>query len=125
MDKLPQLIRLEHDFSVCKIKSIEQVNFSHEYVFVQQTPDEISLICETKYTPSDYIACEHGWSALKVSGILDFGLVGIIAKITNILAEAGFSIFVISTFNTDYILLKSDTFDRGVRELMNNGYSIN
>ena len=109
------------DFSICKISSIEQANFAREYVFVAKTPDEISLVCETEYAPPNAIA-EHGWRAFRVAGALDFDMVGVIAKISNLLAAAGISLFVVSTYNTDYVLLKVENFDRGVQVLVENGY---
>ena len=124
-DELVELQRIECDFTICKIKNIEQADFTREFVFLQKTPDEISLVCETAYVPPNAITAEAGWKALKISGVLDFGLIGVIAEIANILAEAEISIFVVSTYNTDYILIKAEAFGRGTRELIRNGYVIN
>ena len=82
------LKKIKGDFSICKVASMEQVDFSRELLFVAKTPDEISIVCESAYIPQENIAIESGWSVLKISGILDFGLVGIVAKISNILANA-------------------------------------
>jgi len=112
------------DFSVCKVASIEQVDFSRELLFFAKTPDEFSLVCESAYAPSKTIELEKGWKMLKISGILDFGLVGVVAKISNILANAEISIFVVSTYNTDYILLKVENFDKGLLLLVREGYTI-
>jgi len=119
-----ELQKLECDFTVCKMPDISHVDFSREIVFLSKTSDEISLVCETEHVPSNITESEPGWKALKVSGVLGFGMVGVIAKISNLLAEAGISIFVISTYNTDYILLKAANFDRGTRVLSLNGYII-
>jgi len=119
-----ELQKLAYDFSVCKIDHIEQVDFTQEFVFLSKTPDEISLVCETGSMPPCVIASEPGWKALQVSGVLDFGMIGVIANISNLLAEAGISIFVVSTYNTDYILLKVENFDRGIQILERNGYVI-
>lgn len=81
-------------------------------------------ITDLPFSPADLWLSETGWKMLKISGILDFGMIGVIAKISNLLAEANISIFVISTYNTDYILLKSLDFDEGVTLLENNGYTI-
>jgi len=115
---------LEHDFTVSKIESIAQVDFSQTNVFLSKTSDEISLVCESVHTPSETIASEPGWKALKVSGVLDFGMVGVIARISNVLAEAGISIFVVSTYNTDYILLKAKVLEKGIQVLSSNGYDV-
>jgi len=61
---------------------------------------------------------------LSISGVLDFGLIGIVAKISSIFAEADISIFVVSTYNTDYIFLKAENFDKGLQVLMRNGYIV-
>ncbi|MCL2362545.1 MAG: ACT domain-containing protein [Defluviitaleaceae bacterium] len=119
-----ELQRIGCNFSVCKIARIEDIDFSREYVFLSKTSDEISLVCETEHTPPDVLASEPNWRALKISGILDFGMIGVIAKISCILAEAKISVFVVSTYNTDYILMKSENFDSGVSALSSNGYAI-
>jgi len=108
------LIVMDIDFSVCKVKSIHNIDFSRTFVFLSQTDEELSLVCESACVPPDAIAVEAGWKAFRIAGTLDFGLIGIIANITQILAEAGISVFVVSTYNTDYVLLKSEDFDRGL-----------
>jgi len=119
-----KLKKLSPDFTICKVSSIDQVDLTREYVFLSRTPDEISLVCETGQTPPDVLESESGWKAFMVSGVLDFSLVGIIARISNILAEAEISLFVVSTYNTDYVLLKADDFDRGLKLLAEKGYQI-
>jgi len=119
-----RLEKIEGDFSVCKVASMEQIDFSKELLFVAKTPDEISLVCKTDDVPQNALKIEDGWKALRVFGTLDFGLIGVIAKISNILADAGISIFVVSTYNTDYILLKADNFDKGLEALISSGYIV-
>jgi len=119
-----KLQKIESDFSVCKIDHIDQVDFTREFVFLSKTSDEISLVCETKYVPSNVIVAEPGWKALKILGILDFGMIGVIAKISNILAEHEIAIFVVSTYNTDYILLRAESLDKAIKALALNGYVI-
>lgn len=101
-------------FSVCKVKDITRVDFTRPFVFLSKTDEEISLVCETDYIPENATHAEHGWRAFRVDGMLDFGLVGIIASITQRLARAGISVFVISTYNTDYVLLKEHEFEKGI-----------
>jgi len=100
------------------------VSFTQDFTFLLKTPEEISLVCESANIPADVIQSEAGWKALKVAGVLEFGQIGIIAKISNILAEAEISIFVVSTYDTDYVLLKSENYDRGIQKLVSNGYEI-
>lgn len=93
-------------------------------VFYARTEDEISLVCLENDVPDDVIAREDDWRILKINGILDFTLVGILASIAGILAEQGISIFAVSTFNTDYILVKGERLDDTVRALCDKGYEI-
>ena len=119
-----KLQKIGYDFTVCKIENTNHIDFSREFVFLSKTDDEISLVCESDYVPPVTIASETGWKALKIIGILDFGMIGVIAKIANILAKAGISIFVTSTYNTDYIFVKAKDFDKSVQALISNGYVI-
>lgn len=119
-----KLEKINTGFTVCKLSRTENIDFSKQFVFLAKTDDEISLVCESDYTPPNTIASEPGWKALKIAGTLDFGLIGVIAKISGLLAEAGISIFVVSTYNTDYILLRSSAFDKGIQLLENNGYTV-
>ena len=115
---------IDGDFSVCKVVSLEHIDFSKELLFVAKTSDEISMVCESAYVPAKAIKAENNWKMLKISGVLDFGLVGVVSKISGILAAAEISIFVVSTFNTDYILLKSDNFEKGIELLVQSGYIV-
>ena len=119
-----ELQKLNQDFTVCKIDNIDKVDFTREFVFLSKTDDEISLVCESTSVPSTVIASEADWKALKISGILDFEMLGVISKISSILAEESISIFVVSTYNTDYILVKTVNFDKCVQTLVCNGYII-
>lgn len=119
-----ELQKIECDFSVCKISDIESINFARDFIFLSRTPEEISLVCETAHIPHNVLVYEPGWRALKVSGMLDFGMVGVIAKISNLLATAGISIFVVSTYNTDYVLVKAENLDLSVKVLADSRYVI-
>ena len=90
---------------------------------ITQTPDELSVVCETSCVPQ-HLPHEAGWSALTIDAILDFTMVGILAKLSGILAAANISIFAISTYNTDYILLKSAYTKRALESLAQNGYNV-
>lgn len=109
-------------FTVCKINSLGSIQFGDEFVFVSKTDEELSLVCNTQFVPEETIAREDGWKGFRIQGELDFSLVGILAKISTILAEQGISIFAISTFNTDYILIKEEKLDAAVNILSKQGY---
>ena len=81
------------------------------------TDQENSLVCPTEFMPDDMIEREDGWRAFRIQGILDFSLIGILAEISSMLADHKIGIFVISTYNTDYILTKAENFERAVRVL--------
>jgi hypothetical protein len=115
---------LKQNFTVCKIDNMNHLNFKQDFMFLAKTDDEISLVCESSHVPLDAIASETGWKALKISGILDLGLIGVIANIANILAKAEISIFTLSTYNTDYILLKAENLNKCIQTLTDNGYIV-
>ena len=119
-----ELQKIECVFNICKIDNIEQVDFTRTFTFLSKTNNEISLVCEAEKTPSEALEIEPGWKALKISDVLDFSMIGVIEKLSNILAEAEICIFVVSTYNTDYIFMKVEDFDRGIRALIHNGYTV-
>jgi len=93
----------------------------HGFVSVTRTSDELSIVCPQDAVPPG-VPCEPGWCALAVAGPLDFGLTGILASIATPLAEAGISIFAISTFDTDYVLVKAERLDDAVEALRRAGH---
>ena len=88
------------------------------------TEDEISLVAETERLPLGYTHREDGWRAFCVVGDLDFSLVGVLSSISTALAEGGVSIFALSTYNTDYILVKEERLAAARDALTKKGYII-
>ena len=115
---------LNHDFSVCKVTDYTLVKSDSEYCFIGKTDEENSLVCMTEDVPSNTIERDDGWKAFRIQGVLDFSLIGILSKISWILAENEIGIFAISTFNTDYILTKKENFWTALEVLGNAGYKI-
>ena len=115
---------IDKAFTVCKVKDYSSVDLAGEFVFIAKTDEEKSLVCETTLTPTNTVTREDGWLAFRIEGVLDFSLIGILSKITSLLADAGIGIFAISTFNTDYILTKKDCFDQALQVLEDHGYTI-
>jgi len=113
---------LRDDYTVCQISDPSDICFEDEFVFVGKTDDELSLVCRTSAVPLAVLAREDGWKAIKIQGVLDFSLVGILAGIASILAELHISIFAVSTYNTDYILMKAESLMTAEIALKNNGY---
>ena len=119
-----QIKKIYHNFSICQVEDYSLVNLEADYSFIAKTEEERSLVCITKDVPSNVIRREDGWKAFCVQGVLDFSLIGILSKISTILAERGISIFAVSTYNTDYILIKQENFERAAQLLKKAGYSI-
>ena len=118
LEILPQL------FSVCQVESITAEDLRAEYTFFARTDCELSLVCPTAHVPEKTAAREDGWRGFRIAGVLDFSLIGILAGISSVLAEAGVGIFAVSTFNTDYILVKEENLDKAVSALSDVGYII-
>lgn len=93
-------------FAVCKLQDAAAVDWSRAFTFLSQTDSELSLVCPEDAVPPSPLACEPGWRMLRVAGELDFSLVGILSKLTATLAERDIPVFAISTYDTDYLLVK-------------------
>lgn len=116
--------KMNEEFAICKKKEMKGINFEDAFCFLGKTDEEISLVCTEKYIPEITVACDRGWKAFRIQGELDFSLVGILSKISTLLAEQKIGIFAISTYNTDYILTKKEQYDNAIKILQENGYQI-
>ena len=119
-----QLKVINNEFSVCKVKDYSEINLNQEYVFTGSTDEEKSLVCPVSLVPDNTIEREDGWRAFRIEGVLDFSLIGILSKISSLLAANKIGIFAISTFNTDYILTKKENFDKAIDVLKAEGYLV-
>ena len=108
---------LEQHLSVCKCEHVPTALLDRGFCSITRTESELSIVCETTRIPSDTTVREDGWRALMVCGPLDFGLIGILAKIASALAEAGVPLFAVSTFDTDYILVKEELLQTAIAAL--------
>ena len=116
--------KIHQEFSVCQVEDYSLVNLDSEYTFIGKTDEEKSLVCITREVPLNAIQQDDGWKAFSIQGILDFSFVGILAKIATILADNNISIFAISTYNTDYVLIKNENYQRSLEILKSMGYEI-
>ncbi len=103
-----RLTLLSQSFAVCKLSRIPAHGECGKIFFLAKTENEISLVCEESRAPNDANQIKRGWRAFEVEGPLDFGLTGILAGIASALAKAGVSIFSVSTYDTDYVLVKEE-----------------
>ena len=119
-----ELKKIDGDFSVCKVEDYSLVNMDSDYCFIEKTEEENSLVCATEDVPSNTVEREDGWKAFRIQGVLDFSLIGILARIAGLLAEHRISIFAVSTYNTDYVFLKRENYQRALEILGGAGYII-
>lgn len=116
-------------YSVIQVKDISKINFEkfgESFFNLCVTEDEISVLLNQEYAGfiDEKINEETGFKCLKIEGVLDFGEIGIIAKISNILAKEEISIFVVSTYNTDYVLVKENKIAHAIHVLKENQINI-
>ena len=119
-----ELKKLEYDLSVCKLADIRDIDLGRDFFFVGRTDEEISLVCKTEDIPEKTVERDDVWRGFRIRGVLDFSLIGILSKLSGILAENNIGIFAVSTYNTDYILVKKENFDRAMDVLKDAGYTI-
>ncbi|MPN37299.1 hypothetical protein SDC9_184815 [bioreactor metagenome] len=113
-------------FGVCRLDRDELLPgwaSRSSFYSITKTLDELSIVCSQDNIPKD-IKCEKDWRSLKVEGPLDFSLIGILSSISTILAQRGISIFAVSTYDTDYILVKDKDIDTAIAVLSKEGYEI-
>lgn len=115
---------LEPDFSVCKVASFDGVDPAAPFVFTASTDAEKSLVCPTSLAPAAALAREDGWRAVRVGGTLDFALTGILARLSSALAAEGIALFAVSTFDTDYLLVKAENLGRALEALSGAGFGV-
>lgn len=117
---------LPETFAVCRLASDaeypEWVQLGSLTALVR-TADELSVICNEKDVPAA-VQSEGNWRCLKVCGPLEFTLVGVLASLVNPLASAGVSIFAVSTFDTDYIMVKENQLKDAVQALEGIGFTV-
>ncbi|MBX4268607.1 ACT domain-containing protein [Clostridium estertheticum] len=125
-EKILTMKLLNEKFSVCRLNKNEQIPEwvkNSSFYSISKTSDELSIVCSQDIIPSN-IKCEKDWRILKVEGPLDFSLIGIISSISTILALKRISIFAVSTYDTDYILVKNKDIDNTILALSNERYEI-
>ena len=119
-----ELKTLPYDLTVCKVADASALDLGKDFYFIGKTDEELSLVCRTEDTPPDTTDRDDGWRGFRIQGVLDFSLIGILSKLSGILAENRIGIFAVSTFNTDYILVKKENFDRAMTVLAEAGYTV-
>ena len=119
-----ELKKIDHDLTVCKVTEFSKINLNADFFFIGKTDEELSLVCKTEDTPQNTVERDDGWRGFRIQGVLDFSLIGILAKLSGILAEYKIGIFAVSTYNTDYILVKEENYARALTVLASEGYTV-
>lgn len=115
---------INQDFSICKVEDLSQIDYTDEFCFISKTDEEISLVCSTNKVPKNVIVCDNDWKAYRIQGVLDFSLLGILSRISALLAENNIAIFAVPTYNTDYTFTKINDFDKSIKILEKNDFTI-
>jgi len=126
VEKILTMKLLKERYGVCRLDKTELIpewSKNSDFFAITRTADELSVVCSQDNIPND-IKCEKDWRILKIQGPLDFSLIGILASISTILAQKGISIFAISTYDTDYILVKNKDIDNAIESLIKERYEV-
>ena len=126
IEKILTMKLLKETYGVCRLdnnESIPEWVQKSSFFSITRTSDELSIVCSLENIPNG-IKFEKEWRILKIEGPLDFSLIGILASISTILAQRGISIFAISTYDTDYILVKNIDIDNAVKSLIKEHYDV-
>ena len=115
---------LDNKLKVVKLKPNEivpEIVYKQEFYSITKTDEELSIVVNEDVNILSNVV-EDNWKAIKIVGTLDFALIGILSKISTILAQAEISIYALSTYNTDYILVKDDKLEKAIKVLEKNEY---
>lgn len=125
-NKILTMKLIDESYGVCRLERdevIPQWSQVGDFFSITRTSEELSIVCAEANIPGE-VKCERDWRVLKIEGPLDFSLIGILAPISTILAQQNISIFAISTYDTDYILVKNKDIDKAVKTLIAENYEI-
>ena len=119
-----ELKQLPYGLTICKVSSIKDIRIDSDFFFISRTDEEISLVCLTEDTPANATVRDDGWRGFRIQGTLDFSQIGILSKLSGILAQNEIGLFAVSTYNTDYILVKEENFEKAMKALADAEYAI-
>jgi uncharacterized protein len=123
---MPDLTVLGERLSICRLDAGEEVPAwatGASFFTVTRTRNELSVVCPEDVVPES-IFRERGWRAFRLEGPFDLSMVGILASVASPLAEAGASIFAVSTFDTDYVLVREEQLDLAIDTLRASGHRV-
>ncbi len=117
---------LANSYAICRLAPDEAIPAwatRGDFFSISKSHAELSIVCAQNQVPAD-VCSEKDWRLIMVKGPLDFGLTGILASLTQPLADAHLSIFAVSTFDTDYLLLKAANLEPALRVLTQAGHEL-
>lgn len=117
---------LPEKFAICRFDRDAQVPawaLKGDFFSITRTSDELSIVCDESYV-GEAPQCETDWRCLKLQGPFAFSTVGILSSITAPIAEAGVGLFAISTYDTDYLLVKEDSLEEAIAALLHAGHKV-
>ena len=123
-EKRMELKKLDDRLTVCRVRDISDIDLGADFYFIARTDEELSLVCRTEDVPQNTAEREDGWRGFRIQGVPGFSLIGILSKLSGILAQHQIGIFAVSTYNTDYILVKEENFERALSVLSSEGYTV-
>jgi hypothetical protein len=121
-----KLLLWSETFSICRLERntpIPEWALTGGFSSITRTAEELSVVCPQNRVPPG-IQKQDGWKALQVEGPLDFSLTGVLASLTDPLAKEGISVFAISTYDTDYLLVKEKQLEGAIQALRGEGYEL-
>ena len=118
---------LKDNYAIYKLEKDDKLPdwiFSSVFYSVTSTSDELSVVAVQNINITNYISCSSDWKIIKIEGLLDFSLIGIISEITAVLKNNLIPVFTVSTYNTDYFLVKQPDLDSALEGLRKKGHII-
>ena len=119
-----QLQVIPETFSICQVENYGGIDIDQPFVFTGRTDEEKSLVCPVSMVPESTLDRLDGWKMFRICGQLDFSLIGILAELSSVFAKAEIGIFAISTYNTDYVLVKDKDYRKAIKALDRAGYRV-
>ena len=117
---------LEEELSICRLPADSPAPdwaWTKGFCSVTRTENELSIVTHSRFVPEDVLKECH-FRAIRIEGTLDFSLIGILSEISSVLAKEGISIFAVSTYDTDYILVRDEVLEKAIIALRKAGHKV-
>jgi uncharacterized protein len=121
------LVLQDDVLAVCRLSQQAEVPewaMRDGFCSITRTSDELSIVCRDDGRVPPDLKCEKGWRLFRVAGTQAFTLTGVLSSVLQPLAEAGISIFAVSTFDTDYVMVKAEALSQAIQTLREAGHTV-